>query len=134
LRLTVPNGLAALEPARQAVHRFLAGRVPSQRALYRLDLVLEESLVNRTWHAHPLGVEHATQVQVDLGSETLVLRFEDDGMAFDPTLAPEPGTPDDLAHAPSGGRGLMLTRKAALQWTYERQGSTNILTVVLALA
>ncbi len=129
----MPPGLAALAPARQTVHDFLAGRVRSERALYRLDLVLEESLMNRMWHAHPLGESHVTHVQVDLSEAELLLRFEDDGMPFDPTQAPEPPTPEHLADAPLGGRGLMLTRKAARLWCYERVGPHNVFTVVLAL-
>ena len=129
----VPPGLAALEPARQSVHAFLAGRVPSTRALYRLDLVLEESLMNRMWHAHPLGQSADTRVQVDLTPDELRLRFEDDGVAFDPTTADLPAAPEHLADASPGGRGLLLTKKSAQAWAYERQGSTNVFTVVLAL-
>ena len=133
LRLTVRPGLSELEPARLAVHAFLAGRVPSARALYRLDLVLEESLMNRMWHAHPLGESKDTQVQVDLSTEALQVRFEDEGTPFDPTLEDWSPGPADLLAAQSGGRGLLLTRKAARQWSYERAGGTNVFTVVLAL-
>lgn len=133
VRLAVANELAALEPARLAVHGFLAGRIKSQRALYQLDLVLEESLMNRLWHAFPLGERQATRLEVTLHNDELVLQFEDEGVPFDPTLVTEPAVADALADAPSGGRGLLLTRKAARRWSYERRGDTNVFTVVLAL-
>jgi len=133
LQLAVPTGLAALEPARLAVHGFLAGRVRSVRALYRLDLVLEESLMNRLWHAYPLGKAGGTQLQVDLHGDELQLRFEDEGMPFDPTKAQRPAAAERLADALPGGRGLMLAQQAAQQWSYERVGPKNVFTVVLAL-
>jgi serine/threonine-protein kinase RsbW len=131
-RLQVPNDMAALEPARQAALDFVAGQGLSDRLVFQLELVLEEALMNRLWHAFPDGGRHVTEVILQLLPDALVLQFEDDGVPFDPLQVAEPAPATSLAHARPGGLGLMLTRKAARTLHYERVDGHNRLTVQLA--
>lgn len=128
------NDLAALEPARRALLDFLAGRQLSERLVFKLELVLEETLMNRVWHAFADGGRHHTDLTVQLRPDALVLLFEDDGLPFDPLQAPEPTAPASLAEARPGGLGLMLARKAASACHYERADGRNRFTVELARA
>jgi serine/threonine-protein kinase RsbW len=131
-RLRVPGAMDALEPARRAMLAFLAPHGLSTRLLYKLELVLEETLMNRLWHAHPEGGDHHTELQIGVRAEAIELRFEDSGMAFNPLLASDPAVPASLVEASPGGLGLMLTRKAATRCFYERVGERNVFTVHLA--
>ena len=131
-RLLVPNEMAALEPARLAALDFVAGQGLSERRVFELELVLEEALMNRLWHAFPDGGRHVTEVTLQLLPEALVLQFEDDGVSFDPRQAAEPVPAESLEGARPGGLGLLLTRKAARGLHYERVDSRNRLTVQLA--
>jgi len=133
-RQCVPGTMEALEPARRAVLEFLAPHALPVRLLYKLELVLEETLMNRMWHAHPEGGSHHTDLKVDVHAEAVELRFEDDGIAFNPLLAVDPVVPGSLAEAVPGGYGLMLTRKAASQCSYERLQGRNVFTVRLLRA
>jgi serine/threonine-protein kinase RsbW len=126
--------MAALEPARSAVLEFLAPYALPARLLYKLELVLEETLMNRVWHAHPDGGSHHTDLEVGVHADAVELRFEDDGIAFNPLLAADPVVPNSLVAAVPGGFGLMLTRKAASQCSYERLQGRNVFTVRLARA
>jgi anti-sigma regulatory factor (Ser/Thr protein kinase) len=132
LRLALPNDASAVETARQAVLAHLQGQALSPRALYRLELVLEETLMNRFWHAFPQGGRHTVDLAVQLTAETLELCFQDDGVAFDPTRAEPPPVAASLQQARPGGLGLMLTRKAALACDYQRRDGHNRFTVTLA--
>jgi len=132
LRLAVPNELAAVESTRLQVHDAIAGLGLSARLIYRLELVLEETLMNRLWHAFPDGGRHSTDLSLHLVPEALVLCFDDDGIAFDPLQAPPTASPRTLSEAAPGGLGLMLTRKAASTCTYERVAGRNRFTVHLA--
>ncbi len=134
LALSLSNDKAALEPARLAVLDFVAGHGLSARAVYRLELVLEETLMNLISHAFPAGGEHAIELTLRLEPEVLTLRFEDDGVAFDPLQAPPPARPRSLSEAQPGGLGLMLTRKTASGCRYERVDGRNRLTLELARA
>lgn len=132
LRLALRNEPAAPEAARQALLAHLAGHTVSPRALYRLELVLEEAMMNRLWHAFPDGGEHEIGVTLALQPDALVLTIDDDGIAFDPLqAAPPPPTPTSVAEAQVGGLGLLLTRKAARECRYERRDGRNRFTVVI---
>ncbi len=133
LELTVRNEKASLETARLAMLDFVAGRGLSARALYRLELVLEEMLMNLIWYAYPLGGAHDIRVALKLDPASATLIFEDDGIPFNPLKEPPPVMPTSLQDAPEGGRGILLTRKAAKSWTYAREFGRNRSTLHLAI-
>jgi serine/threonine-protein kinase RsbW len=132
LRLRLANRLDALEPARQAVETFLAPAGLSPKVIYKLELVLEETFMNLLWHAFKDGAEHTIELAVRLQPGEVVLHFEDDGIAFDPTLAAEPARPASIDDAPVGGRGLALVRRAAKHIAYRRSAEHNHLTIAVA--
>jgi len=132
LRLCVPNVLASVETARQAVRSYLEGAAISPRAMFRLELVLEESLMNRVWHAFPQGGSHDIELQLSLQPDTLALCVEDEGIAFDPLQAPPRQTAATLAETEPGGLGLLLTRRSALSCAYERRDGRNRFTAILS--
>ncbi|MGZ8982292.1 MAG: ATP-binding protein, partial [Burkholderiaceae bacterium] len=55
LTLDVPNEFEALERTRLAIRDFVAPLQLPPRVVYRLELVLEEALMNRLLHAFPDG-------------------------------------------------------------------------------
>jgi anti-sigma regulatory factor (Ser/Thr protein kinase) len=133
LRLTLPNRADALETARLALLEFLAGHALSARTVYRLELVLEETLMNLLWHAYPQGGVHAIEVSAQVQPDAVVLTFSDDGLPFDPLHQPTAERPTSLASAVPGGLGLLLTRKAVGAAEYERVDGRNWLTLHVAL-
>lgn len=50
--------------------------------------------------------------------EQLTMRFDDDGVAFDPTAVPEPPK-GNIALLPVGGRGIHMARRCVTSWEYE---------------
>ena len=134
LTLDVPNEFEALERARLAMRDFVAPLQLPPRVVYRLELVLEEALMNRLRHAFPDGRRASTEVTLRVLPEGLLLRFEDDGIPFDPLQAAAPRVASSIEQATVGGLGLPLTRKAASACYYERLNGRNRFTVRLALA
>lgn len=132
LRLRVPGERAALERTRLQVLDFLADEGLPPAVIYRLELVLEEVLMNRLWHAGAESAGGRTDLLLQTGPGHLQLRFEDDGPAFDPTQVARPALPTSIDHATPGGLGLLLTRKAVTAWSYERSGGRNCFTLQLA--
>ncbi len=125
LRLAVPNELAGIEPARQQVLAFVGASTLPEALVYRLELVLEETLMNRVWHAFPQGGRHMTDLTVQFDTDALELCFEDDGVPVDPMLVPVPQRPSSIENATPGGLGLLLTRKAASSCEYTRVDGRN---------
>jgi serine/threonine-protein kinase RsbW len=132
LLLTLANDRDAFDATRQAVLDFLNPYAPSEQALFNIELILEESLMNVIWHAFSDQAEHRIDLLVRVDPQEIVLRFEDDGMAFDPLQASEPVLPTSLDDAVPGGLGLMLVRKFAKSVAYERSGDRNRLTIAVA--
>jgi anti-sigma regulatory factor (Ser/Thr protein kinase) len=123
--------VAALEGARAALDRFCKDHGLTERTQFKLELVLEEMLMNRVLHAFAPGTLGHTDVMLRLEAERVVLCFEDEGVAFDPLQDALPAPATSLQDAKEGGLGLLLTRKAARECRYERIDGRNRFTVVL---
>jgi serine/threonine-protein kinase RsbW len=99
---------------------------------YRCQLVFEEVSVNIVKHAYRDERPHEILLTVAREPDAIVLRFEDDGIPFDPTRIPvvqSPAPPESSI----GGRGLLLVGRMAHSLHYERTPqSTNRLTVRIA--
>jgi anti-sigma regulatory factor (Ser/Thr protein kinase) len=134
LRLKLASRFDALEAARLGVLRFLAPHHPSPRALYAVELVLEEALTNTIKYAFPDGANHEIDLTVGIEADGIVLRFEDDGVAFDPLQAPPPRVPSTIEEAVPGGLGIALLRRHCSAADYRRLGDRNVLTVRVSSA
>jgi serine/threonine-protein kinase RsbW len=132
LRLALRNDPAVLEPARLAVLDFLAPLSLTAKVVYAIELVLEETLMNVVWHAYADHAPHTAQLTVSLEADAVVMVFEDEGIAFDPTQAPEAAAPTSLRDAQPGGLGLKLVRRMARSVGYQRLDGRNRLTITLA--
>jgi serine/threonine-protein kinase RsbW len=133
--LTLTNARASCEIARLEVAALIAPHQPSSKASYRVEVVLEELLMNQIWHAfpgQPPGSKEFTLAAQVVGDH-LVLEFIDQGVAFNPLERPPPTLPTSLDDAVPGGLGILLTRHYALSMVYAREDQTNHLTVELGL-
>ena len=88
--------------------------------------------MNMVMHAFPQGGVHPIQFELQIESDALVLRFEDEGVAFNPLQAPAPSMAASIGEAVPGGLGLFLTRKAAHSLEYTRVDGRNRLTARLS--
>jgi anti-sigma regulatory factor (Ser/Thr protein kinase) len=130
--LTFPATRAAFAQAFSDFQRALDDCSLPGPARYRCELVFEEVVTNVIRHGHGDESARSVRVALDGRNEKIVVRFEDDGLPFDPTK-PALGErkPD---HASSGGgHGLLLIRTAAQSLEYERTvDERNRLTVTIA--
>lgn len=133
LRLTLPSRFDAIEAARLSVLRFLAAHAPSARALFAVELVLEEALTNVIKYAFRDSGLHHIDLTVGIDKGEIVLQFEDDGVAFDPLQAPEPKVPSVIDEAVPGGLGIKLLRRSCSSAEYRRLGDRNVLVVRVEL-
>jgi anti-sigma regulatory factor (Ser/Thr protein kinase) len=132
LDLALTADRQALEPARQAVLHFLQPWALDARAVFNVELVLEETLLNASLHAFDGPGPHALALRVQVQPTDVLLCFEDAGRAFDPLQAAAPRAPASIAEAPVGGLGLMLVRKVARSVEYRRLGGRNQLAITVA--
>jgi len=134
LQLRLASDCEALEPARQAVLDFLAPHALNPRTIFNVELVLEETLSNQIKYAFNGAAGRSIELTVQVDADRVAMRFEDDGVAFDPLRARAPVLPSAIEEAVPGGLGLMLVRKFAQSVDYERRDGRNCLTIAVARA
>jgi serine/threonine-protein kinase RsbW len=99
-------------------------------------VVAEEILANIARHAWP--GDGCGQCTVDVTaapaptSVNVILRTEDDGIAFDPTAAAAPDLAVPLQERQAGGLGIALVRGMTDSQAYRRIGDRNIFEVTRA--
>jgi serine/threonine-protein kinase RsbW len=122
---------AAVEPFVDAAALALALDDP---LVFKLRLILEELVVNALTHGG--GAARArVQVQVTIRREADKLRIEvqDDGVAFDPTAAESPDVGLSAEDRDIGGLGIHFVRQLTQEFSYERVGEFNRLSMVKRL-
>jgi len=110
-------------PLCDAADAYVAARGAGDRPRYALRLVVEELLTNVAKYACARG---SVEVRVRTGADGIVVRIEDDGVAFDPTAAVAPEAPATIDAARVGGLGLKLVRASVRRMTYRRDGGRNV--------
>ncbi len=96
----------------------------------RLQLAVEETVVNVIDYAYPLGINGDITVKMMWNGNTLKIVVVDTGVMFDPTLVETPDTSLMVEERRVGGLGIHLVRKLMDSVNYEREDGKNILTLV----
>jgi anti-sigma regulatory factor (Ser/Thr protein kinase) len=131
LRESIAVDVAPSAPSQvQAMARDFARRCAlSDAEGPRLAIILEELVTNVVKHG---GSGGATSAVLRLAREhdRLVIEFEDDGPAFDPTAYRAPGLDEPLESRPDGRLGLHIVQELAHELSYRREGGRNMLRIV----
>ena len=93
---------------------------------FRAQVVLEEIFVNIFKHAYQ-GRGGLVRVTLRTEKESLGLRVEDQGPAFDPLARETPDLQTRFTQGIPGGAGLVLLRSMAQDLRYSRREECNIL-------
>ncbi|MDD4626935.1 MAG: ATP-binding protein [Syntrophomonas sp.] len=98
------------------------------KALFQLNLALDELLTNTITYAYPEGGEHEILLRlVPEGEKELQIEIRDDGLAFNPLEVKAPDIKQDIDERPIGGLGIHLVRQMIDEIEYRRENGQNIL-------
>ncbi len=122
--LRIPATLESLGLARDFVREQAARAGLDPDLCGRLDLVVEELLVNVGSYAYPEG---GGDLEVDcvLEADQFCLVLRDWGVAFDPLATDAPDLDAGLDDREPGGLGIFLVRELADHCAYRRVGDAN---------
>ena len=96
----------------------------------KLHVILDELASNVVKHSGASGFELGVGVlSGDGGVPEAAMVLSDDGTPFDPLGHADPDTTLSAAERPIGGLGIMMVRKMADAFSYERRGNRNVLTI-----
>jgi len=124
--LTLPAVAASLPAFSEFVREGAAAAGIAMDELGKLDLVLEEVLINVARYAYAPG---SGEVEVGYVAGEAVLRVEiiDSGRVFNPLEADPPDLSRGLADRPIGGLGVFLVKNMVKTIDYDRENGRNVL-------
>ncbi len=102
--------------------------IPS-RALYAVNLALDEVVTNVVLHGYENSEGQEVKVRMETNGEDLRSEVEDGGREFNPLNAPLPDLTAALDERALGGLGIHLVRSLMDRVEYRREGSKNVLTM-----
>lgn len=95
----------------------------------KLNLAIEEAVVNVMNYAYPAGTVGNVSIEVLANDNQLTFVISDSGMPFDPTAEDEVDTTLPAEERSIGGLGIHLIRQIMDSVNYERTDGKNILTL-----
>ncbi|MCE5336718.1 MAG: ATP-binding protein [Desulfobacteraceae bacterium] len=124
--ITLPASLESLEPCRCFVlEKADELRVPSE-IVSKMELALEELLVNVVKYAYPEDAPGVVEVGCSASDGQLFcIQVRDYGRPFDPLSMSEPDRGLDIEQRPIGGLGIYLVRQMADRVRYEYAEGSN---------
>jgi serine/threonine-protein kinase RsbW len=127
-RLQLPARIDSVRQFCEFARRVAARAAFTVEDLNRLDLVIEETMVNIALYAYDQPEAGEAELACALaGPRMLQVEICDQGRAFDPLASENPDFTRGLANRPPGGLGIFLIRSMAESISYERHGGSNIL-------
>jgi serine/threonine-protein kinase RsbW len=126
-RLTLPASVESITVFREFVRAGAVAAGVSADEFERLDLVLEELLINVARYAYEPEKGAVEVAYAGEGNGKLRIEIADWGRVFNPLEANPPDFTRGLADRPIGGLGVFLVKSMVDSIEYRRQDSRNIL-------
>ncbi|MFW5730709.1 MAG: ATP-binding protein [Desulfonatronovibrionaceae bacterium] len=103
----------------------------SEAVVQKIDLILEEVLVNIINYAYPDQPEGLIQAGCKTENNSFIIKIIDHGLPFDPSARPDPDTSLSIEDRQIGGLGIFLVRQLSHDVSYQRIKDQNHLEIVL---
>lgn len=123
---TLGTDLAQIPRLADAFGAWAAGAGVEAADVHRVNVVLEELVVNAI--VHGLGASRPGRVRVRVRREGDALEAElrDDAPPFDPFEIPPPSLTASLEEREIGGLGVHFVKTLMDEWRYAREGGENV--------
>ncbi|MFA5904554.1 MAG: ATP-binding protein [Desulfobacula sp.] len=115
------------------VREFLSTRCSNENRLLKIDLVIEEIIVNIVQYGDTDIQNSAIDVEVDVADNNIILEISDGGPSFNPLELENPDIKAGLDQRRPGGLGIFFVKQIANEIQYERKDNRNILKLCLDL-
>jgi serine/threonine-protein kinase RsbW len=130
LNIKLPARLENLGRWTEAVSECAREQGFDRKKIGRIELALEEALVNICNYAYP---EEPGDVEVNCQEDDsrFIIEIIDSGNPFDMTSLPAPDLPSSIEERKIGGLGILLIKKMVDEARYRREGNFNILKLTI---
>lgn len=120
------SNYSELDRLSRIVESFGRSRQLPRKAIFALNLALDELFTNLVEHGCADGREHTARISLSCEAGMVTVDMEDDGCPFNPLSAPEPDR-SSVIPPRAGGYGIHLVRRLSEMIEYRRCGGKNIL-------
>lgn len=128
--LRISARVEELEAVLSFVRQVLENHDCSARAMFQIELAVEEIFVNIASYAYSSSDGNADiYCGVNQESRLAEIRFEDWGIPFDPLAREQADTSPEGLQGRIGGLGILLVKRNMDEVTYAYQDEKNILTI-----
>jgi len=128
-RITLPNDVQAIPELNAFVDEVCENVGFDMSTTLKLNLAIEEAVVNVMNYAYPTGVKGDVDIEAEANDERLKFVISDSGTPFDPTAKAEVDTTLSAEDRSIGGLGIHLIRQIMDTINYERVDGKNVLTL-----
>ncbi len=128
------NHLSELETLHDNLKAFGESIGLSRKAIFEINLVMEEIFTNIVTHAFDNNAEHRISFLFLHENGMMIMRIEDTGISFNPLCVQTPDLECSLEDRKIGGLGVYLTKHFMDHIDYERRGNKNILILKKSIA
>ena len=126
--LTLPAEVSSLARFTELVRQGAAEAGLPESELGKLELVLEEIVVNVARYAYPKSEPGTADVGWAVTAPgRLEVEVRDRGRAYNPLDGAPPDLEQELGDRPVGGLGIFLVKSLADSASYAREGDRNVL-------
>lgn len=129
-KITISSKVENLQNVLNFINKQLESLKYSQRALFQLELSVEEAFVNIANYAYE---NHNGEVvvcsKIDKNPLNIIVQFIDTGIPYNPLENKYTDISSDLDEKKIGGLGILLIKKNVDYVSYEYKDGKNILTI-----
>lgn len=104
-----------------------------QGLVQKVELVLEELLINVVYYAYPPEAPGDIELSCSVAGGVLHLVIADRGKAFSPLDRPDPDLTASIEDRNVGGLGIVLVKEMVDAIEYQRVDGRNVLTVTIRI-
>lgn len=130
ITIRLPVDLKEIERLNRIVRQFGDLHEVPSRALYAVNLALDEIVTNIVLHGFEDADGQEFEVRLTASPGTVTGEIEDGGAAFNPLDAPAPDLNAPLDERALGGLGIHLVKNLMDKVDYRRDGEKNVLTIL----
>ena len=129
ITIRLPADVREIERLNQLVRRFGELHEIPSRALYAVNLALDEVVTNVVLYGFENSTGQEVAVRVETTGDDLRSEVVDGGREFNPLDAPLPDLTAALEERALGGLGIHLVRSLMDRVEYRRENAKNVLTM-----
>ena len=125
-RIAIINTIAEIARVAEIVEEFCAGHDVPPGTAFKLNVVVEELLVNTISYGFPDEGSHQIDMEIGVEGSDVIITLDDDGVAFDPLAdAPPPDLDSAIEDRKIGGLGVFFVKTMMDEVKYVREAGRN---------